>query len=93
MPRVVNAPSLLLGGYNASTNPADKKVLKSKLFTGIISNLEILKIYQNQPSSLPEELVKFIEQMQAVRNRIWNDYGNPLKRETGHPSSKRRKVK
>ena len=93
MPGAVNAPSLLLGGYNASTNPADKKVLKSKLFTGIISNLEILKIYQNQPSSLPEELVKFIEQMQYVKNHNWKDGANPLKKKTGPPSSKKRKVK
>ena len=92
MSSIVNAPSLLLGGFDASTNPRDKKVVKSKLFTGIISNLEILKIHPNQPS-LPEELVKFIEQMQVVKNRNWNDDGNPRKKETGPPASKRRKVK
>ena len=53
-----------LGGFNASTK--HRGVVKSKLFKGIISNIEII---HTRNTSIPEELLDFIRMNQTIRNR------------------------
>ena len=64
---------LYLGGYNNAMSSSliikqnnDNDVVPSKLFTGIISQLEILKPYNN--SRIPRELSAFIAQNQIIYN-------------------------
>ena len=54
-----------LGGFNASTNEKEAKVVKSKCFTGVLSNLEIL---QTNQSSIPTDLLRFIVLSQTIIN-------------------------
>ena len=49
-------PAFYLGGFNASTRDR-QGVVKSKLFRGIISNMEII---HTRSTSIPEELLDFI---------------------------------
>ena len=49
-------PAFYLGGLNASTRDR-QGVVKSKLFRGIISNMEII---HTRSTSIPEELLDFI---------------------------------
>ena len=81
-------PTFYLGGFNASTN---ERVVKSKLFTGIISNVEILKIHPEKPP-IPEDLLRFIVQKQIIKNvNPWNH--DWIKEVSEPPASKRRKVR
>jgi hypothetical protein len=59
-------PAFYLGGFNASTN--GKGVVKSKCYTGIISNLEIAK---TRNSYIPDELLRLIVMNQTVINNDW----------------------
>ena len=70
-------PAFYLGGFNAST-VAGGKVVKSKCFTGILSNLEIIDV-RHGPGSIPTELLKFIVQKQIVVNNDWLQF--TIKRE------------
>ena len=54
-----------LGGFNASTNEKEEKVVKSKCFTGVLSNLEILRTDQ---SSIPTDLLRLIVLYQTIIN-------------------------
>ena len=67
-----------LGGFNAATKN-EEKVIKSKCFTGILSNLEIL---WTGKSSIPEDILSFIVETQTIVNE---EHINP-------PASKRKKV-
>ena len=77
LPLVVT-PALYLGGFNASTKD-EEKVIKSKCFTGILSNLEILWTDQ---SSIPDDLLSFIVDTQTIMNE---EHVSP-------PASKRKKI-
>ena len=77
LPSVVT-PALYLGGFNASTKD-EEKVIKSKCFTGILSNLEILWTDQ---SSIPDDILSFIVDTQTIMNE---EHINP-------PASKRKKI-
>ena len=87
-------PAFYLGGFNASTEEGGK-VVKSKCFTGILSNLEIINT--SQPS-IPSELLKFIVQKQTIINDDWlqalttNNQQMVKKEEVEPPSPKRKKV-
>ena len=59
-------PAFYLGGFNASTKHR-QGVVKSKLFRGIISNMEII---HTRNTSIPEELLDFIRMNQAIINRV-----------------------
>ena len=63
-------PAFYLGGFNASTDIGGK-VLKSKSFTGILSNLEIIDTYH---PSIPTELLEVIVQNQTVINDNWTQF-------------------
>ena len=87
-------PAFYLGGFNAST-VADGKVVKSKCFTGILSNLEII---DTPHPSIPTELLKFIVQKQTVwsqftikREKIM-EIANDKEEQNEPPSLKRKKV-
>ena len=56
----VTIPAFYLGGFNASTK-AKEKVIKSKCFTGIISNLEVIT---TQESPIPTQMLQFITENQ-----------------------------
>ena len=68
-------PAFYLGGFNASTDIGGK-VLKSKCFTGILSNLEIV---DTRHPSIPTELLEVIVQNQTVINDNWSQF--TIKRE------------
>ena len=55
-----------LGGFNASTNEKEEKVVKSKCFTGVLSNLEILRT--DDQSSIPTDLLRLIVLYQTIIN-------------------------
>ena len=83
-----------LGGFNASTEEG-KKIVKSKCFTGVISNLEIIKI---DSSVIPEELLNLIRISQEIINpwkevRVSFPQGiDTQKSEINPPNSKKRKI-
>ena len=66
----VMRPAFYLGGFNASTEE-EGGVVKSKCYTGIVSNLEIINnINPNHP--IPNELLKFIVNNQTIINDDWS---------------------
>ena len=88
-------PAFYLGGFNASTDI--EKVLKSKCFTGILSNLEIINTHH---PSIPTELLEVIVQNQTVINDNWTQFTIKRKKlmeicndreEQNEPSSLKRK--
>ena len=92
-------PAFYLGGFNASTEERGE-VVKSKCFTGILSNLEIIKT--NHPS-IPAELLKFIVYKQTIMNPDWlqdqiaehqvdGKYRTDKEEENEPPSPKRKKI-
>ena len=74
-----------LGGFNDSTK--EEGIIKSKCFTGIISNLEIIG---TDTSSIPEELLNFIRECQTIINDDWITHSS--KREVKPPASKKIKI-
>ena len=60
-------PAFYVGGFNASTKERGG-IVKSKMFTGIISNLEIINTRSNY---IPGELLDFVRMKQTIRNSIW----------------------
>ena len=82
-----------LGGFNASTDGG--KIVKSKCFTGVISNLEIIN---SGSSAIPEELLNFIMIYQEIPN-AWKEVHNSFlqgidtqKSEINPPDSKKKKI-
>ena len=75
------APAFYLGGFN--TSKEEKTVIKSKCFTGIISNFEVI---QTENDSISDDLLKLIVDKQSVFY--------PWSRLTPHepPSTKRMKL-
>ena len=77
-----------LGGFNASTKD-ENRVVKSKCFTGIISNVGII----NHDSKIPKEIMSFIIEMQTLMNDEWVQSPNAAKDDVADsPILKRRKV-
>ena len=60
-------PAFYLGGFNASTTEK-RRVVKSKCYSGIVSNLEIVRTIN---PSIPDELLRFIARKQIVINNDW----------------------
>ena len=92
-------PAFYLGGFNASTKEKGG-VVKSKCYTGIVSNLEIVNTVN---PSIPEELLRLIVRTQTVINHDWsqvlftNDqlmeafYSNTEEENSEPPAAKRMK--
>lgn len=90
-------PAFYLGGFNASTKERGE-VVKSKCFTGILSNLEIINTWN---PSIPTELLKFIVNKQTIINDDWlqalitrdqlTDKYNDNKEEKDDPPAKKTK--
>ena len=78
-------PAFYLGGFNDSTK--EEGIIKSKCFTGIISNLEIIG---TDTSSIPEELLNFIRECQTIINDDWITHSS--KGEVKPPASKKKKI-
>ena len=77
-----------LGGFNASTKD-ENGVVKSKCFTGIISNVGIIK----HESKIPKEIMRFIIERQTLMNDDWIQSPNAAKDDVADsPILKRRKV-
>ena len=78
------SPALYLGGFNTSKDW--KKVIKSKCFTGIISNFEVI---QTENDSISDDLLKLIADKQSVFDP-WS--GLAKNEEDEPPAPKRKKV-
>ena len=59
-------PGFYLGGFNAATG-GGAAIVKSKCFTGVVSNLEIINTIN---PSIPSELLRFIVKKQTIHS-IW----------------------
>ena len=84
----ITTPAFYLGGFNASTTKK-VKVVKSKCFTGIISNVGIVKHH----SKIPKEIMDFIIKSQTLFNDDWLQSTNVIETEAADsPISKKKKI-
>ena len=81
-------PAFYLGGFNASTKHR-QGVVKSKLFRGIISNMEII---HTRNTSIPEELLDFIRMNQTIINDDWSQVFDTAESGIEPPASKKKKI-
>ena len=65
-----------------------KKVIKSKCFTGIISNLEVIT---TQESPIPTQMLEFIIENQII-DSSWSQCNERAKEEDSPPAVKKKKV-
>ena len=82
----VTKPAFYLGGFNASTKE-EKEVIKSKCFTGIISNLEVIT---TQESAIPTQMLEFIIEKQII-DSSWSQFYERVKEEDSPPAVKKKK--
>ena len=83
----VTKPAFYLGGFNASTKE-EEKVIQSKCFTGIISNLEVIT---TQESPISTQMLEFIIENQII-DSSWSQYNERAKEEDSPPAVKKKKV-
>ena len=88
LPMVIQ-PAFYLGGFNASTKDQEE-IVKSKLFTGLISNVEIINTARS--TSIPEELLHFIRMYQTIINDDLKQIANTVETEVEPPVSKKKKI-
>ena len=89
-PADMTSPAFYLGGFNASTT-GDFRVVESKCFTGIITNVEIIRHYSKTP--IPKEIMSFIIERQTLMNDDWIQAPNAAKDYIADsPIVKRKKV-
>ena len=88
LPTVIQ-PAFYLGGFNASTKDQEK-IVKSKLFTGLISNVEIINTVRS--TSIPEELLHFIRMYQTIINDDFKQIANTAESEVEPPVLKKKKI-
>ena len=87
-------PAFYLGGFNESTTTGKSKVVKSKCFTGIISNVEIIQYH----SKMSKEIIDLIIKTQTLYNDDWSrTFGTSKDDKTessilNSPISKRKKI-
>ena len=81
-------PAFYLGGFAALTKEREG-IVKSKMFTGIISNLEIINTRSNY---IPEELLDFVRMKQTIRNSIWKQITDTAESAVEPPVSKKKKI-
>ena len=63
--------------------------MKSKLFKGIISNIEII---HTRNTSIPEELLDFIRMNQTIINDDWSQVFDTAESGIEPPASKKKKI-
>ncbi len=80
------APVFYLGGFDTSRDW--RTVVKSKCFTGVISNLEVI---QTENDSISDDLLKLIVDKQSVFNP-WSRLTNNEEEEDEPPAAKRMKL-
>ena len=66
LPKDVVRSALYIGGLNAAKT--DLGIVKSNCFSGIVSNIEILKTRQHSRRRVPESLLEFIIANQIIMN-------------------------
>ena len=88
LPMVIQ-PAFYLGGFNASTKDQEE-IVKSKLFTGLISNVEIINTARS--TSIPEELLHFIRMYQTIINDDWMQITDIVESAVEPPVSKKKKI-
>ena len=83
----VTTPAFYLGGFNGSTKE-EERVVKSKCFTGIISNLEIINTNE---SSIPTQMLNFIIENQII-DSSWTQFHERGKEKDIPPAMKKKKI-
>ena len=81
-------PAFYLGRFDASTKHREG-VVKSKLFRGIISNMEII---HTRSTSIPEELLDFIRMNQTIINNDWSQVFDTPESRIEPSASKKKKI-